>query len=72
MFWCATFALCAFCDYIHSCSSVNVSDVLWNLHSYYKQFIPCIEQSIQEMRKPIEKDLKVSNCNMEKKETHYS
>ena len=42
--------------------SVQVSDVLWNLYSYYKQFIPCIEQTLQEMRKPIEKDLKVSSC----------
>ena len=39
--------------------SVKASDVLWNLHSYYKQFIPCIEQSLQEARKPIEKELKV-------------
>lgn len=44
---------------------VKVSDVLWNLYSYYKQFIPCIEQTLQEMRKPIEKDLKVCNCNVE-------
>ena len=40
--------------------SVKVSDVLWNLFCYYKQFIPSVEQSLQEMRKPIEKDLKVS------------
>ena len=39
--------------------SVKVSDVLWNLYSYYKQFIPDIEQTLQEIRKPIEKDLKV-------------
>ena len=39
--------------------SVKASDVLWNLYSYYKQFIPCIEQSLQEARKPIEKELKV-------------
>lgn len=38
---------------------VKASDVLWNLYSYYKQFIPCIEQSLQEARKPIEKELKV-------------
>lgn len=41
---------------------MKVSDVLWNLYSYYKQFIPCIEQTLQEMRKPIEKDLKVGSC----------
>ena len=40
--------------------SVKVSDVLWNLFCYYKQFIPSVEQSLQEMRKPIEKDLKVN------------
>ncbi len=55
---------------INFCSLVKVSDVLWNLYSYYKQFIPCIEQSIQEMRKPIEKDLKVCNCNVIQEETH--
>ena len=38
----------------------KVSDVLWNLFCYYKQFISSVEQSLQEMRKPIEKDLKVS------------
>lgn len=38
---------------------MKASDVLWNLYSYYKQFIPCIEQSLQEARKPIEKELKV-------------
>ena len=42
-------------------SLVKVSDVLWNLYSYYKQFIPYIEQCLHEMRKPIEKELKVCN-----------
>lgn len=43
----------------HHFFSVKASDVLWNLYSYYKQFIPCIEQSLQEAREPIEKELKV-------------
>lgn len=51
--------------WLHLLVLVKVSDVLWNLYSYYKQFIPCIEQTLQEMRKPIEKDLKVCNCNVE-------
>ena len=42
--------------------SVKASDVLWNLYSYYKTFIPCIEQSLQEARKPIEKELKVCDA----------
>lgn len=37
----------------------KVSDMLWNVYSYYKQFVPCVEQSIDEARKPIEKELKV-------------
>lgn len=41
---------------------MKASDVLWNLYSYYKQFIPCIEQSLQEARKPIEKELKVCDA----------
>ncbi|PFX16223.1 Midasin [Stylophora pistillata] len=41
-----------------STGGVKVSDVLWNLFSYYKQFFPSVEQSLLEMRKPIEKDLK--------------
>ena len=49
-----------FSDNIDSLFLVKVSDVLWNLFCYYKQFIPSVEQSLQEMRKPIEKDLKVS------------
>ena len=39
--------------------SVKVSDLLWNLYSYYKQFIPCVEQSLEEAKNPIEKELKV-------------
>ncbi|KAK2570712.1 Midasin [Acropora cervicornis] len=36
----------------------KVSDVLWNVHSYYKQFVPRVEQSLSEGREPIEKELK--------------
>ncbi|XP_068698835.1 midasin-like [Montipora foliosa] len=39
-------------------SEVKVSDLLWNLYSYYKQFIPCVEQSLKEAKNPIEKELK--------------
>ena len=49
-----------FSDNSDSLFLVKVSDVLWNLFCYYKQFIPSVEQSLQEMRKPIERDLKVS------------
>ena len=33
--------------------------MLWNVHSYYKQFVPRVEQSLSEAREPIEKELKV-------------
>lgn len=40
----------------------KVSDVLWNVHSYYKQFVSRVEQSLSEAREPIEKELKVCKC----------
>lgn len=34
------------------------SSVLWNMHEYFKQFVPNVEQKISELRQPIEKKLK--------------
>lgn len=38
---------------------MKVSDLLWNLHNYYKQFVPSTEHHLQQRRQPLEKELKV-------------
>ena len=34
-------------------------NVLWNLHTYYKQFSPIMTEQISRQKAPIEKELKV-------------
>lgn len=32
--------------------------VLWNIHEYFKQFVPNVDSKIKELRTPIDKKLK--------------
>ncbi|KAM4043140.1 midasin isoform 2-T2 [Anomaloglossus baeobatrachus] len=36
----------------------SLCSLLWNLYHYYKQFLPSVEARINELRKPVEKELK--------------
>ncbi|KAF3702507.1 Midasin Dynein-related AAA-ATPase MDN1 MIDAS-containing protein [Channa argus] len=36
----------------------SLSSLLWNLHKYYSQFSACIQTKIDQLRQPIEKELK--------------
>ncbi|KAM3931945.1 midasin [Leptodactylus fuscus] len=36
----------------------SLCSLLWNLYHYYKQFLPTVEARINELRKPVEKELK--------------
>ncbi|XP_066464567.1 midasin isoform X2 [Eleutherodactylus coqui] len=36
----------------------SLCSLLWNLYHYYKQFLPSVEAKINELRKPVEKELK--------------
>ncbi|XP_036943295.1 midasin isoform X1 [Acanthopagrus latus] len=36
----------------------SLSSLLWNLHKYYSQFSDCIQTRINQLRQPIEKELK--------------
>ncbi|KAG8582222.1 hypothetical protein GDO81_007964 [Engystomops pustulosus] len=38
---------------------VSLCSHLWNLYHYYKQFLPSVEARISELRKPVEKELKL-------------
>ncbi|XP_035663677.1 midasin-like [Branchiostoma floridae] len=35
-----------------------VANVLWNLHCYYHQFLPTVQDTIKDLRAPVEKELK--------------
>ncbi|CAH1229365.1 MDN1 [Branchiostoma lanceolatum] len=35
-----------------------VANVLWNLHCYYQQFVPTVQDTIKDLRAPVEKELK--------------
>ncbi|XP_078617566.1 midasin-like [Branchiostoma floridae x Branchiostoma japonicum] len=35
-----------------------VANVLWNLHCYYRQFLPTVQDTIKDLRAPVEKELK--------------
>ncbi|XP_077869169.1 midasin [Saccoglossus kowalevskii] len=37
---------------------VSVSNILWNVHQYYQQFLPVVKSRLQALRSPIEKELK--------------
>uniref|UniRef100_A0A7N6BG26 Midasin n=1 Tax=Anabas testudineus TaxID=64144 RepID=A0A7N6BG26_ANATE len=38
--------------------SESLSSLLWNLHQYYSQFSDCIQTKLNQLRQPIEKELK--------------
>ncbi|XP_070579649.1 LOW QUALITY PROTEIN: midasin-like [Ptychodera flava] len=49
------------CQVIHAAETPDqgkVMTILWNVHQYYKQFLPAVEKKLQELRKPFEKELK--------------
>ncbi|KAM8954164.1 midasin [Pelodytes ibericus] len=41
-----------------SAGKESLCSVLWNLHNYYKQFLPSVQARITELRSPLEKELK--------------
>ncbi|XP_062606102.1 midasin-like, partial [Saccostrea cucullata] len=38
--------------------SQGMMNLLWNLHQFYSQFLPLVREKIQQLRQPIEKELK--------------
>lgn len=40
----------------------SYANILFNIYTYYEQFLPAIEKEIAQLKKPVEKDLKVSLC----------
>lgn len=38
----------------------SYANILFNIYTYYEQFLPAIEKEIVQLKKPIEKELKVS------------
>lgn len=40
----------------------SYANILFNIYTYYEQFLPAIEKEITQLKKPVEKELKVSLC----------